>query len=258
MTLPIDRARFSACVEMLFRDETEDVADRIRMAADAGLGAVEFWHWSNKDLASIDRALRDTGLPLTAMVAEPMIAITDPVNHPAFLAGVRASIEQARRLDVPVLIVQSGDVVAGRSRAAQRASVIEGLRRAAELVDDSGVRLALEPLNTRVDHAGYFLDSTAEGLSMLDGIGSPAVTLLYDIYHAAVMGETLEPVEGRIDRIAHVHLADCPGRHQPGSGTLDWRERLATLAGGGYRGYVGLEYRPLGPTLQSLSFLAAD
>ena len=91
--------------------------------------------------------------------------------------------------------------------------------------------LALEPLNDRVDHPGYYLTSTVEGLDIIDEVDRPEVRLLYDIYHSAMMGEHIEDVlEGRLDRVAHVHLADTQGRGEPGSGDMDWQS-AARLAG---------------------------
>jgi hydroxypyruvate isomerase len=245
--------RFSACIEMLFR-EHKGLPDRIRAAKAAGLEAVEFWGRSGKDLAGVAAALNETGLPLAGMLCEPIANITNPATHEMFLAGLRASLAAARAVGAPLLIAQSGNVVDGASRAAQHAALVEVLRRAGEILSGSGVVLALEPLNDRVDHPGYFLTSTAEGLDIVDETGRPEVRLLYDIYHAAVMGEPIDVLEGRLDRVAHVHLADTPGRHEPGSGSLDWRARLDWLAGHGYRGLVGLEYRPTGDTVESLRF----
>ena len=108
--------RYSACIEWLFADVAPDFPGRIRAAHAAGLEAVEFWHWRNKDLDGIAAALAETGLPLAAMVAEPMIALTDPANHDDFLAGLAESIAAAQRLGCPVLIAQTGDDLPGRSR----------------------------------------------------------------------------------------------------------------------------------------------
>jgi len=107
-----------------------------------------------------------------------------------------------------------------------------------------------------VDHAGYFLPSTVEGLDIIDELNRPEIRLIYDIYHSAVMGEDVaEVLKGRLDRVAHVHLADAPGRHEPGSGTMDWRRRLQWLTDNGYRGMVGLEYMPTQSTEASLRAL---
>lgn len=245
---------YSACIEWLFAAEAPDFADRIRAAARADLAGVEFWLWRNKDIPSIEAALGETGLRLTGFVAEPMVPLTDPACHADFLEGLKASIDVARRLKAPTLIAQAGADLPGRSRPEQRQALVDCLGRAAEVLAGSGVRLAVEPLNTLVDHVGYFLPSTLEGLDIVDEVGRPEIRILYDIYHSAVMSEEIaEVLAGRVDRLAHVHLADAPGRHQPGSGKLDWPTRIRWLRENGYRGLVGLEYKPTGSTLDSLA-----
>ena len=248
--------RSSACIELLFR-EAGDTPDRIRAAKAHGLDAVEFWQWSNKDLDAVASALRETGLPLAAILCEPIANLTNPATHDFFVEGVKASLKAARRLGAPIMIAQAGNVVAGAPRADQHAALVAGLKRAADILAGTGVVIALEPLNDRVDHPGYFLTSTREGLDIVDEVGRPEIRLLYDIYHAAVMDEPVELVAGRLDRIVHVHLADVPGRHEPGTGRLDWQARLDWLAAHGYAGLVGLEYRPLAETGASLAFPSA-
>lgn len=245
--------RYSACIEWLFADAAPDFPGRIRAARAAGLEAVEFWHWRNKDLDGIAAALAETGLPLAAMVAEPMIALTDPANHEDFLAGLADSIATAQRLGCPVLIAQTGDDLPGRSRSDQRAALVSVLRRAADLLTGTGVRLGIEPLNTRVDHPGYYLWDTAEGLDILDEVDRPEIGMTYDLYHSGVMDEAAPAVIGdRIHRIIHLHVADHPGRGAPGTGTLDLPAWLNWLEDRGYRGFVGLEYRPEGATAAPL------
>lgn len=248
--------KFSACIEWLFAAEAPDFADRIRAAKDAGLDAVEFWRHSDKDLDAVEAALRETGLPLAGLLCEPIVPLTDPEAHERFLAGLEASLRVAQRLGTKVIIAQAGDELAGRSRTEQHAAIVRGLGRAAQLLEGTGVVLALEPLNDRVDHPGYYLTSTVEGLDIVDEVDRSEIRLLYDIYHSAVMGELTEDVlAGRVDRVVHVHLADMPGRGEPGSGGLDYEDRLDWLANAGYGGYIGLEYRPGGNSVDSLGFL---
>ena len=250
------KTRFSACIELLFAPEADDPAERIRLAAAAGLPAVEFWAWRNKDLSSIAAALEETGLTLTGFVSEPMAPLTDPAQHDAFLAGLQESIAVARTLGSSKLIAQAGPLRPHEPREIQRAAIVTCLNRAAEMLKDTGVTLLLEPLNIRVDHPGYFLPFTPEALDIIDAVGRPEVRLLYDLYHSAVMGETPQAVlAGRIDRIGHVHLADAPGRQEPGTGTMDWHDQLSWLERQGYDGFVGLEYRPSRGTVDSLSAL---
>jgi len=237
--------RFSACIEWLFARDGDVFADRIRRAHEAGLDAVEFWHWRNKDLDAIAAAVAETGIAVSGMVAEPMIALTNPANKEAWLQGLRESVAVAQRLGASVLIAQAGDDLPEFSRAEQRAAMVAILSAGADILQGSGVRLGLEPLNTRIDHVGYYLSSTAEGLDIVDQVGRPEIGIVYDLYHSAVMGESTPEVVGdRVDRIVHLHVADHPGRSDPGTGHVDLRERLDWLFSQGYRGRVGLEYRP--------------
>ena len=248
--------RYSACIEWLFEKEAPVFADRIRAAKAAGLSGIEFWGATSKDLDAVRAALDETGLAIAGILAEPMSQLTDPATHPAFLEGVRASLQNALKLGARAMIVTTGDERHDVSREVQHAAIVKVLKDAADIVKGSGVVLALEPLNDRVDHQGYYLTSTVEGLDIVDEVDRPEVRLLYDVYHSAMMGEHTEDVlEGRVDRVVHVHLADTQGRGEPGSGTMDWRARLDWLADHGYYGFVGLEYRPSGSTEDSLSFM---
>ena len=247
--------RYSACIEWLFAAEEPEVANRVRAAKAAGLDAVEFWRFSNKDLAAVKAALDETGLVLAGILCEPIAPLGNPESHAWFLEGVRTSLAAALQLGARSIIAQAGDHQPGVARSAQHAAIVRALREAGQILEGSGVVLALEPLNDRVDHPGYYLTSTVEGLDIVDEVARPEIRLLYDIYHSAVMGEAMEDVlAGRLDRVVHVHLADAPGRGAPGSGALDYAERLGWLDRQGYAGLVGLEYRPGMPTVESLQF----
>ncbi len=238
--------KLSACIEWLFTDEAETFGDRVRLAKGNGVEAVEFWKWTNKDLDELEAALSETGVELTSFVAEPMIPLTDIANQDAFLHGLKQSIAVARRLGAKTLIAQAGDDLASVPRAAQRAALVATLTRAGELLQGTGVRLGVEPLNTTIDHIGYFLPSTREGLDIANETGRDEIGIIYDLYHSAVMGEATETVIGSdMHKVFHVHIADHPGRHEPGSGTIDLKERLNWLFANGYSGAVGLEYRPI-------------
>ncbi|OWV79421.1 hydroxypyruvate isomerase [Rhizobium sp. R635] len=237
--------RYSACIEWLFAEGGDSFPDRIRRAHAGGLTAAEFWRWTDKDLDAIEAALKETGVVVTSLVAEPMIALTDATNRQTWLAGLAESVTVAKRLGAPVLIAQAGDDLPGRSREEQRRALTETLKAAADILKGSGVRLGVEPLNIRIDHVGYFLDSTREGLDIVDDVAHPEIGIVYDIYHSAVMDERTEDVlDGRLDRVFHVHVADHPGRNEPGSGGIDLAHRLNWIFANGYDGAVGLEYRP--------------
>jgi hydroxypyruvate isomerase len=234
---------------------------RIRACAAAGLEAVEFWHWRDKDLATIERALGDTGLALTLFSSEPRSPIVDPVTHGEFLAGVRESAAVAKRLKAFGLCVLADDHGLGAAprqpratpRPTQHAAVVAALKQAAPIAADAGIVLLVEPLNSQLDHKGYFLDRTPEGLDIIEEVDHPAVRLLYDMYHSKMMGEDFGAIlAGRGRLVGHVHVADVPGRHEPGSGTVDWAAGTAALAAEGYRGRIGLEFWPTGGTVAAL------
>ncbi|WIY53584.1 TIM barrel protein [Devosia sp. YIM 151766] len=250
--------KLSACIEWLFSDVSDDFAERIRLAKEAGLDAVEFWFWSNKDLDAIEAALKETGLSLSGFVAEPMIALTDPDNHAAFLAGLATSMRVAQRLGAKVLIAQAGDDLPGKTREEQHDALVACLRAAADVLDGSGISLGVEPLNTFIDHKGYYLSSTREALNIVDEVGRPEIGIVYDLYHSYVMGEKIEDVlADRVSRVLHAHVADHPGRNDPGQGEIDLGKRLAWLYGNGYSGLAGLEYKPAGSTRQALAKVRA-
>lgn len=248
--------KFSACIDMLFVPETDDFCQRIELAKAAGFEAVEFWLWSNKDLDAVERTLQQTGVTLAGIVAEPFAELTRDSDHDRFLAGLENSRDVAVRLGAPILICQSGPLLEGVERARQHAALTRAMARSADVLTGSGVQLALEPLNDRVDHPGYYLTSTAEALDIVDAVNRPEIGLTYDMYHSMVMDEDPESVlAGRLNRIFHVHIADHPGRNQPGSGQLPLRQKLDWLAAQGYAGAVGLEFRPTGTTADALEMM---
>src|SRR4029077_17233792 len=105
--------------------------------------------------------------------------------------------------------------------------------------------VVLEPLNVLVDHAGYYLVTTAEGLEIVDEVASPNVKLLFDIYHQQISeGNVIRNLTENLAKIGHVHAADNPGRHEPGTGELNYAVIFRALDAAGYDGHVGLEYRP--------------
>ena len=246
----------SPCIEWLFADGGRPFPERVRAAAAAGFAQVEFWTTTDKDLDQVEKALHETGITVTGFVSEPAGRLVDPAIHAAFLEGVKRSVQVAARLSARNLIVVSGNARPEADRTQQLDAIAEALRRAASIASKAGVVLLLEPLNTLVDHRGYFLDSTADALQVIRSVDQPAVRLLYDMYHSVVMGEDPEHVlVGSGGLVGHVHIADAPGRHEPGTGKIDWTRQLAALRTAGYGGPIGLEYIPSRDTRSSLELI---
>lgn len=242
------------CIEWMFAEDHADMGDRIRAAKAAGFEAAEFHLWRDKNLDSIAAALAETGVKLTGACVDPRRSLVDPAQHDEFLTAVAESLEAAKKIGSPPMIVASGFTREGVSPEEHFNEAVNVLKRAAALAEAAGVRLVLEPLNDRVEHPGMYLVSTTLGLDIVEAVGSPNLRLLYDVYHSAVMGEDVETVlSGRMHLVHHVQVADLPGRNEPGTGTLDWAEAVSTLKRLGYDGALGLEYRPTMAPAESLA-----
>jgi hydroxypyruvate isomerase len=242
--------RFSVCVEMIFREMP--FPERLDAVAAVGAPAYEFWRWADKDIPGIAERAERLGLACAALSGAAG-SLVDPERRGEVLGALRGAVGVATSLGAPSVIVTTGQALEDVERARQHDSIVAHLRAAAPIAEDAGVTFVLEPLNTKVDHAGYYLHSTAEGLQIVDEVGSPSVKLLYDLYHAQVMeGDLIRTATENLDRIGHLHLADNPGRHEPGTGEIAYRGVLAALDRAGYGGYVGMENRPAGDAARSV------
>lgn len=242
----------SSCVEWQFAESGDGLPDRIRAASAAGLTHCEFHLWRDKDMAGIADALEETGITLTGFCVDPRRSIVDPNEREEMLAAVRDSLEAAKRVGSPPLIIASGFRVEGMSDEQLFANAVAVLERAAAMAEEAGVTLLLEPLNTQLFPTMYLV-STKLGLDLVEAVGSPRLKLLYDIYHSHVMGEDVrEALAGRIHLVGHVQAAGFPGRNEPGTGELDYGEVMSTLNDLGYQGAIGLEYFPTTESARSL------
>lgn len=248
--------KLSACIEWLFADEAPDFADRIRACRKHGIEAVEFHLWRDKDLGAIRAALDETGIELLAFVNDPRRHLTKRETHADFLPDFAEALSVAKQLNSRAVLVTIGPAPTDRPRSEQRAAVVAAFSQAARMAQDAGKLVFVEALNSVVDHPGFFLTSTTEALDIADEVGLPNMQVLFDFYHSAMMGEDARAVlSGRMQRIGHVQFADAPGRHEPGTGHIDWADRLRLLDELGYQGAIGLEYKPATTTTQSLQVL---
>lgn len=246
----------SANVELLFKEAGDDIGERIRAAADHGIGVIEIWSHSDKDLGSLQKALDATGSTLHTLLVEGRLTLADASTHEAFVGHVRAAAETAARLGCTRIVTGPGVGLPYMKRPVQHAIVVDALKAGAETAASYGVTLLLENLNTKVDHPGTLFDTTAECLAAVREVGSPGLALLYDVYHSLQMGEVSErELEGSVDLVSHVQVADLPDRSEPGTGTVAWAEQLRALRRLGYAGPIGLEYVPSTESRASLRAL---
>ncbi len=252
--------RFAANLSMLFTEVP--FLERFERAAAAGFEAVEFlfpYAWPAAQIrALLDRhrlQLVLHNLPAGDWDAGERGIACLPDRVDEFRTGVATALEYARVLGVGQLNCLAGKAPAGVDPALLRATLVANLRHAAAELERAGLKLLVEPINT-FDIPGFFVHRTAQALDILDEVGAANAFVQYDIYHAQRMeGELAATLQAHLPRIAHVQLADNPGRHEPGSGEIHYPFLFAHLDRIGYRGWIGCEYKPAAGTEAGLGWL---
>ncbi|SEO75569.1 hydroxypyruvate isomerase family protein [Paenibacillus sp. OV219] len=245
--------KLSVCVDAVYRGK--DFYASIEEIREIGYDTIEFWSWWDKDVEKVAHATRELGLGI-ASVCTKMESLVDASKREGFVTGLRESIEVAGQLGCKVLITQAGAELVGVPREEQRRSIIEGLKVAAPLLEEAGVMIVLEPLNTLVDHKGYYLYSSEEAFHIVREVGSPNVKLVFDIYHQQIMeGNVLANIIPNLGLIGHFHAAGNPGRHELSSGELHYGRIFEAIDAAGYEGYMGLEYFPVAAPADGLKAL---
>jgi len=255
--------QLSANIELLFTEAGPDAGDRVRAAADAGFDAVEMWFSTDKDLDSLGKALADTGVQVTSLLTGPRMTYTYPGTDLApFHQGLDLAVEHARLLGCPRIVLASGMGFPGMSRQKNHQFLVEMYGEALERNRDADVDFILEPVNSRVDHPGALTDRTEDAVDIARAMNSDRFGILYDLYHSIVQGEDpATELANAAGLVKYVQLADAPGRHEPGSGDVDWPAQLAVVRASGYDGPIGLEYFPAVESAASTEYIrsvAAD
>ncbi|MDZ7851176.1 MAG: hydroxypyruvate isomerase [Halomonas sp.] len=253
-------AKFAANLSMLFTEV--DFLDRFEAAAKAGFKGVEYLFPYDFEAAEIKKRLDGNGLtqvlfnlPAGDWGAGERGIACHPDRVEEFRAGVGRAIEYARVLGNTQVNCLAGIQPEGVSDDEARKILVENLRFAAEKLEAEGILLIAEPINTR-DIPCFFLNRTEQALALFDEVGSENLKLQYDIYHMQIMEGDLAPtIEKHLDRIAHVQLADNPGRHEPGTGEINYPFLFAHLDRLGYQGWIGCEYKPKAGTKEGLGWL---
>ena len=225
---------------------------RLENVAEAGFRAVElvgeYKHWREDDFKKALAKKRALGLTfdVTAGLAH---GVGDPSAREALLADVRNELPTMERLECPAVIIMSGNVVPGMPRRQQHQSCIEGLKRAAALVEGKTtagqpVRLLMENIDPE-ENPKYYLQSAAEGFEVIRAVNHPQVQFLYDFFHEQISeGNLIEKLEKNIDHVGLVHIADVPGRHEPGTGEINYANIFRRLAELKYDRYAAMEFLP--------------
>ena len=254
--------RFAANLSMLFTEAP--FLDRFALAARAGFAAVECQFPYEAPAREIRARLDDLGLAMVLhnlpagdwAAGERGLACL-PARTDEFRAGVSRAIAYAHELGVTQLNCLAGIAPAAADVDALRRTLVENLRFTARAFAAAGLRLLVEPINP-FDMPGFFVNRTPQAVALLDDVGEPNVFVQYDVYHAQrAEGELAATLAKYLPRIAHVQVADNPGRHEPGTGEIRFEYLFAELERLDYDGWIGCEYRPAGRTDVGLDWLPA-
>jgi len=243
--------KLGLCLEMVFTKLPFE--QRIEKAAKLGFKYGEMW------LTDMSYKGRPEGLAKLAKKNKITITntvvgapdgslgggLTNPKNRKQWLERAKVTLEFNRRAEIGATIVCTGNTVEGLSETTMYRSVVDGLKATAELAEKAGVTLLLEPLNTKYDHAGYWLADSDKGGAICRDVGSKNMKLIFDCYHMQIMGgDLVNHIRKNIDVIGHFHSAGVPGRHEVFLGETDYPFLLRQIENMGYQGIFALEYSP--------------
>ena len=242
----------SACIETLYTELP--FLERFHAAKADGFDFVEFWSWTDKDLAAVKAAADAAGVCISGFNGDAELSLIDPAQKTAYKAFLRRSLDAAMEIGARSVTVHSNGLGEGGrvlcpyddlSDAVKLCTMFDTLKIAAEWAENCGVQINLEPLNVTTDHPGNFLRHTRTAAELTRLIGSPYLKVLYDVYHMQLNeGSLCDHIRAYADQFGHIHVADAPGRHEPGTGEIHYPAVFAALEQAGYRGLIGYELFP--------------
>jgi hydroxypyruvate isomerase len=252
--------RFAANLTMMYNEV--DFLDRFEAAARSGFKGVEYlfpYPFSKEELAERLQQHRLTqvlhNLPAGDWEAGDRGIACLPDRVGEFRDGVGEAIDFAQALDCKQVNCLAGISPEGVDRDVVRATFVSNLKFAADKLKKAGIRLLIEPINTR-DIPGFYLCRTQQGLDIIAEVGSDNIALQYDIYHMQIMEGDLGPtIESNLAHIGHMQLADNPGRHEPGTGEINYPFLFEFIDKLGYSGWIGCEYKPAAKTEEGLGWI---
>ena len=228
-------------------------AEKIRAAAALGWKAIEPLSWFGEDLEAARAASDETGCYISCILVQSADkAVSDLMKwthgivyedaKDAFVQALKETVAAAQTLGCPNIVVTSGNERHDVPRAVQHTNIVAALKAVLPVIKGTGIQLVLEPLNVLVNHKGYYLTSTEEGAQIVNEVGSPQVRLLYDVYHQQITeGNLIDTIQKYIKEIGHFHVGDVPGRKEPGTGEINYKNVFKAIAETGYEGFVVFE-----------------
>lgn len=245
--------KISVCIDMMF--SYCDFYGRFEEVRKNGINTVEFWKWSDKDVEKIAESQMGISVFNLDSRDEKLSydlsrGILNAGRTDDFLKALEESIPIYKKLSANAMIV-----LIGENKPFCSKNIIKCLTAAIPILKSEDITLVIEPLND-IDRKNYSMPYAKPVFEMLREINCPNVKMLYDIYHQNMMGDfSIKDIRENIDLIGHFHVADSPGRHEPGTGNIDYVNIIRELKKLHYKGYVGLEYRATKPDGETLGFL---
>jgi len=233
--------KLSVCTDAVFMGK--DIAEAARKVKQLGIPAIEFWTWKNKDPGVLRQIHETSGIGIAAFCTD-FISLVDASERGRYIEALKETIEAAKSLGCRRIISQTGSELP-IEREQQHQNLVESLKACVPYLEAADMTLVVEPLNLRVDHAGYYLSSSDEAADMIREVGSEHVKMLFDIYHQQITeGDLIRRIREYIPYIGHFHAAGNPGRHELYNSEVDYRSVFRAIRETGYDGYIGLEYFP--------------
>jgi len=255
----------SACIEPMYSELP--FLERFRAAKNDGFEFVEFWSWTDKNLDAVKAAAEDAGIGIAGFNGDAELSLIDPAQKSDYLAFLKKSVAAAQKLGARSVTIHSNGLGEGGrvinayenlSHTVKLCAMYDTLLECARIAEDSGICMNLEPLNITTDHAGNFLQTTQMAAELTRLIGSPKLKVLYDVYHMQLNeGSICDNIRAYGDQFGHIHVADTPGRHEPGTGEINYANVFACLEGCGYSGLVGYELIPMTTTAEAVKAIMA-
>jgi hydroxypyruvate isomerase len=229
--------------------------ENLERVAQAGYRHVElvaeFKKWSEEDTRRILARMQALKISVDATTVMTL-GFADPSGGDAFLTQLKEFLPTVQRLRCNQIIMVSGKRIEGAAPGAQKRASIETLKRAAEVLGAANVGCLIEPID-RLENPPIYLDGVAEAFEITRAVGSPHVKVLYDLYHEQRQyGNLIEKLEKNIDQVGLIHIADVPGRHEPGTGEIDYGNVYRALGRLKYEGMIAMEFYPTGDPVEML------
>lgn len=250
----------SACIDTLYTEIP--FYDRFAAAKKDGFDYVEYWSWTDRDADQIIRAASDAGIGISGFNGDAEYSLIDPTHKEAYLEYLKKSVAMAQKVGALSVTIHSnalgeGGVVVNHyndlSDTVKISSMYDMLLECARIAESGGIAMNLEPLNIIEDHVGNFLKYTRDAAAMTKLIGSPKLKVLYDVYHMQLNeGNLCGNIREHVSEIGHIHVADAPGRCEPGTGEINYSAVYQCLEESGYKGRIGYELYPKTTTAQAV------